>query len=271
MRHHPRRTRSLAAATTLILITIAATGCAVPDRHSATAGRVAIASGAAGKCLADPHPSQAHRTRPALWTCSRPHSYVRTPRPAGPGATAPPPPGDIRYVALGEVPVSGLRVAATFYGACGSPSDGHYLVSNLQQGGAKCGTDSGYDDNGVGACGGPYGNLANQVTWAEDGTGNINNGVLGDLPCGTKLLITYHGHWIVAAKADISGGGCGGGSDCLVNGHLRAVDLWWQSAKALCLSSQPAVVTIHVVPASIPTTKIAPYSVSNPATTATCQ
>jgi hypothetical protein len=193
-------------------------------------------------------------------------------------ATAVPPqqptssPSNLTYIAMGTVPVTGLTVGATFYGATDTPVNGHYVISNLIQGGVTDGgAYNGFDDNGVGACGGKYNNLTNQSTWAENGTpGNINNGVLGNLPCGTKLAITYHGHTIIVEKGDISDGGCSG-SDCPVNGHLRAVDLWWQTAKILCFWNQPDLVTIHVVPTRTPTSTINPvYSANNPLTTAIC-
>jgi len=173
-----------------------------------------------------------------------------------------------KYIAVKDIPVAGLQVGATFYGALGAPVKGHYVVSNLRQGGTKDGgAYNGYDDNGVGACGGKYNNLTNQSTWAEDGLGKI----LGDVPCGTKLLLTYNGHTVVAEKGDISGGGCDGSEkQCAVDGHERAIDLWWQTAKALCFSNQPAAITIHAVPQSTRTTSIIPYDKNNPATTAVC-
>jgi hypothetical protein len=176
--------------------------------------------------------------------------------------------GKYTFIAVKDIPVSGLQVGATFYGALAAPVNGHYVVSNLRQGGTKDdGAYDGYDDNGVGACGGKYNNLANQATWAEDGMGKI----LGRIPCGTKLLLTYNGHNVVAEKGDISGGGCSGTvAQCAVGGHERAVDMWWQTAKALCLSRQPAVITIHVVPQRTPATIIPAYHRKNPASTAVC-
>lgn len=175
------------------------------------------------------------------------------------------------YVALGKVPASGLEVGATFYGALAVPVDGKYVISNLRQGGSteQGGAYKGYDDNGIGSCGGKYDDLTNQSTWAENGSGDINNGILGDLPCGTKLAITYHGHTIIAEKADTSDGGCKG-AECPVKGHARAIDLWWQTAKALCFSDQPDLVTIHVVPQNTPTTPLPDYNSSNPDSAATC-
>lgn len=176
---------------------------------------------------------------------------------------------DGAYIALGKVPVGGMQVGATFYGALATSS--HYIVSNLRQGGTKTGgAYNGYDDNGVGACGGKYDNLTDQATWAENGSGgNINAGILGNLPCGTKLAIDYHGHRVVAEKGDISDGGCGS-SGCKVGGIVQAIDLWWQTAKALCFWNQPDVMTIHVVPSSTPTTSVPVYDSSNPASIATC-
>lgn len=175
----------------------------------------------------------------------------------------------VSYISAGNIPVSGLRVGATFYGALDSPVNGQYIVSNYIQGGQKNGGDyNGYDDNGEGACDGKYQNLANQSTWAEDEMGKA----LGNLPCGTKLEITYDGHSVVAEKADISDGGCNQGqTSCSDSGVRRGIDLWWQTAKALCLADQPATVTIHAVPASTPTTSIMPYSADNPSSYSICK
>lgn len=172
------------------------------------------------------------------------------------------------YISAGLVPASGLRVSATFYGALDTPVNGKYIPSNYIQGGQKDGgAYNGYDDNAEGSCDGKYQNLTNQSTWAEDEMGKA----LGNLPCGTKLEISYKGHKIVAEKADTSDGGCDKGQiKCFDNGVERSVDLWWQTAKVLCFSDQPAPVTIHVVAASTPTTVIRPYSPNDPLSYSTC-
>lgn len=173
------------------------------------------------------------------------------------------------YIALGIISLRGLQVGATFYGAIESPVNGHYILSNLLQGGVKNGGDyDGYDDNGEGACGGKFTNLADQATWAE----NDNGTILGELPCGTKLEISYHNHTIVAEKSDTSNGGCTAPQTrCSDNGQMRMIDLWWQTAKALCFTDQPDVMTIHVVPTSTPTTIIPSYNPKNAQSTTTCQ
>lgn len=174
------------------------------------------------------------------------------------------------YIALGGVPIAGLEVGATFYGALESPENGHYVPSNYLQGGVKNdGAYDGYDDNGEGSCGGAYTRLdGDRATWAEDDNGSI----LGGLPCGTKLEIKYHNHTVVAEKGDTSNGGCTPpASRCSDNGHERAIDLWWQTARALCFSEQPDVVTIHIVPSSTPTTLIADYNVDNAESSAVCR
>lgn len=177
---------------------------------------------------------------------------------------------DSGYISLGKIPTTGLTVGATFYGALASPENGHYGLSNLLQGGTKNGGQyDGYDDNGEGACDGKYTRLdGNFATWAEDDNGTI----LGNLPCGTKLEIQYHGHTIVAEKGDTSNGGCTApATRCSENGHERAIDLWWQTAKALCFSEQPDVMTIHVVPSNTPTTVIPNYNANTAESTAVCQ
>lgn len=183
--------------------------------------------------------------------------------PAQPSTTA-----GVTYLSLGNVPASGLAVGATFYGALEEPQNGTYVVSNSLQGGQKNGgAYGGYDDNGEGACGGKYNNLTDQATWAEDKLGTI----LGNLPCGTKLELSYQGHKVIAEKADSSNGGCPKGqTTCADNGTERQVDLWWQTAKALCFSDQPGILTIHVVPQSVPTTTIQPYAAANTRSYAVC-
>lgn len=198
-----------------------------------------------------------------------PCQHVACPRPVEATPSPPSSPSAI-YLALGRVPIAGLEVGATFYGALESPQDGHYIPSNYLQGGVKNdGAYDGYDDNGEGACGGAYTRLdGDYATWAEDGNGSI----LGGLPCGTKLEIKYHNRTVVAEKGDTSNGGCTPpASRCSDNGHERAIDLWWQTARALCFSEQPDVVTIHIVPSSTPTTNIATYDVDNAESSAVCR
>jgi hypothetical protein len=175
-----------------------------------------------------------------------------------------------QYIMLGNIPLTGAQVGATYYGALESPKNGHYVPSNYLQGGTKNGgAYDGYDDNGEGSCGGKYTHLdGNYATWAEDDNGTI----LGNLPCGTKLEITYHNHTVVAEKGDTSNGGCTmPATRCSDNGHERAIDLWWQTAKALCLSEQPDILTIHAVTSGTPTTSIPAYISNTDKSTAVCQ
>jgi hypothetical protein len=79
-------------------------------------------------------------------------------------------------------------------------------------------------------------------------------------------------HSVVAAKGDISQGGCtGSGAHCAVHSRLRAIDLWWQTAKALCFSRQPGVITIHALPRDTPTTRVLWYRHRNPRSTSVCR
>jgi peptidoglycan hydrolase-like protein with peptidoglycan-binding domain len=182
------------------------------------------------------------------------------------GATPPPPPPG-NYIAMGNIPVTGLTVQTTWYGALASTSNNEYVISNCIQGGTRiqggwCQNSAGmgYDDNAVGAMGGKYSNLTNQCTWAEDGTnGDIHAGVFGNLPAGTKLEMLYNGNRVVAEKGDISDGGDGASGS-------HALDLWWQSAKMLGMGNQPANVVIHVVPQSTPTTVPPVYNAADPST-----
>jgi hypothetical protein len=70
--------------------------------------------------------------------------------------------------------------------------------------------------------------LARPDSFAElGGTSFATATSLGGLPYGTALQISVGGRSVVAYKEDI---GLGGGP---VDGHLRAIDLWWQLARSL--------------------------------------
>lgn len=70
------------------------------------------------------------------------------------------------------------------------------------------------------------------TNWQQEG-GGWDYAALGDLPHGTRLRIsvTVHGRTrsIVASKLDIGRGGPP------IDGHLRTIDLWWETANALGL------------------------------------
>lgn len=68
--------------------------------------------------------------------------------------------------------------------------------------------------------------LRGRMAFAELNMGTA----LGGLPHGAKLQITYGGKSVVAEKLDIGLGGSGCG------GHSRAIDLWWETARALGFS-----------------------------------
>lgn len=82
----------------------------------------------------------------------------------------------------------------------------------------------------TGSCGE---SLVGTMAFAELGMG-IN---LGHLACGTQLLIGYNGKSVLATKMDIGLGGAP------VAGHVRCIDLWYQTAAALGFSGV-GVVTV---------------------------
>lgn len=78
-------------------------------------------------------------------------------------------------------------------------------------------------DPGTGSHGYHGDNLSGTMAYAELGNGQA----LGNLPYRQKARLTYKGKTVVAEKLDIGGGGGGCG------GRQRAVDLWWETARAL--------------------------------------
>jgi cell wall-associated NlpC family hydrolase len=94
-------------------------------------------------------------------------------------------------------------IGATEYGGPGDPSSGT-----------------------VGASGASL--LAQPDSYAELGGASFQTATaLGGLPYGTPLKITAGAHSAIAYKEDI---GLGGGP---IDGHPRAIDLWWQLAHSL--------------------------------------
>lgn len=137
------------------------------------------------------------------------------------------------YIAAGTIPQNGMVVGASVFG--GALQNGQW-VQNLA-------------DNGGNDLGNHGNHMTGTAAYAELGNGTA----LGNLPNGTRLAITYNGKTVIAEKADIGAGG----SD--VNGHTRAVDLWWQTANALGFTDNGGlgVVTIHAVDPATPLTQIA--------------
>jgi cell wall-associated NlpC family hydrolase len=94
-------------------------------------------------------------------------------------------------------------VGATEYGGPGDPSSGTVGASGVSL-------------------------AAHPDSFAElGGTSFATATALGGLPYGTPLQITAGGHTVVAYKEDI---GLGGGP---IDGHPRAIDLWWQLGRGL--------------------------------------
>ena len=135
------------------------------------------------------------------------------------------------YIAAGSIPQSGMVVGASVFG--GTLQNGKW-IQNLADNG---GTDKGNHDN----------HMTGTPAFAELANGTA----LGGLPDNTRLEISYNGKTVIAIKADVGGGGPD------VNGHKRAIDLWWQTANALGLADGTAVVTIHAVDPGTPLTQVA--------------
>lgn len=130
-----------------------------------------------------------------------------------------------------------VTVGATYYG--GEYNGGHWVIDNNNQctriangefTAASLGAvvdSSCDDDNGL-----TYQNdipLHNTVSFAElsNNPSASDYAAMGGLAAGTRVEIEYHGRCVVAEKRDVGQGGSS------VNGHLRAIDLWWQTARSL--------------------------------------
>ncbi|HET9093999.1 MAG TPA: hypothetical protein VFN36_02840 [Solirubrobacteraceae bacterium] len=108
-------------------------------------------------------------------------------------------------LSVGAGCVGGETVGATVYGGPGDPSSGSVGASGVSL-------------------------LTAPDSFAElGGTSFATATALGGLPYGTPLQITVGGRSVVAEKQDI---GLGGGP---IDGQPRAIDLWWQLARALGL------------------------------------
>jgi hypothetical protein len=137
------------------------------------------------------------------------------------------------YIKVGNIPTNGMVVGASVFGGKLDSSSGQW-TENL--------ADNGGNDLG------DHGNHMTGVTaFAELGNGTA----LGGIPDGTKLEIDYNGRKVIATKEDIGAGGAD------VNGHKRAIDLWWQTANLLNFQDGTGVVTIHAVD---PGTEVTPIS-----------
>ncbi len=146
-----------------------------------------------------------------------------------------------------------ISVGATYYGGeyngqwiidnvnqCSRIANGEFTASSL---GAVVDTICD-DDNGLG-----YQNdvpLHNTVSFAElsNNPSSHDFSALGGLSAGTRVEIEYNGRCVVAEKRDV---GLGGSA---VNGHLRAIDLWWQTARSLGFTNGFDVVNVRLAGSS---------------------
>jgi len=144
---------------------------------------------------------------------------------------------ETKYVSAGNIPASGMVVGASVFG--GKQSGGKW-VENLA-------------DNG----GNDLGDHGNHMT-GTPAIAELDMGkALGNIPDGTRLELEYNGKKVIAIKADIGAGGAD------VNGHKRAVDLWWQTANLLGFNDGTGVITIHAVD---PGTELTPVASAGNAT-----
>lgn len=131
-------------------------------------------------------------------------------------------------------------VAASFYG--GKFEGGKYVPDNGLQGG-------GNDDPGIGL---DDIKLPGTSSFAELGKGGQIGNVMGNLQLHTKIKLTYKGQTVVIEKLDV------GPTTTGLDGHPRAVDMWWEVARAINFDGAKGVdlVTIQRVPDSTPVTPL---------------
>lgn len=127
--------------------------------------------------------------------------------PTGSGASAL---GSAASAAAAAAGVGGQTVCASMYGGASDPSSGVH----------------GYKGD----------TLTGRMAFAELNMGTA----LGNLPYKQKVRVTYKGKSVVAEKLDIGAGGAGCG------GHSRAIDLWWETARAIGFNGLD-VVTVEVI------------------------
>ncbi len=151
--------------------------------------------------------------------------------------------GGVKYISKGIIPKEGMQVGATTYG--GMFSGGKWVSTNTNQG-VYPGKSA--DDNGMTSFGPP---MAGSVGYAELAGSGKKGTVLGNLPRGTKLKISYKGKYVIAEKRDV---GYGGGNQ-RVRGKIKAVDLWWEVAAMLDFKGGSDIVTIHAVDDNTPLTE----------------
>lgn len=164
---------------------------------------------------------------------------------------------------------SQVTVGATYYG--GEYNDGHWIIDNTNQctriaNGEFSAESFGAvvdsscdDDNGL-----TYQNdvpLHNTVSFAElsNNPDSPDYSALGNLSAGTRVEIEYNGKCVVAEKRDVGTGGS------TVNGHQRAIDLWWQTARSLGFTNGFDLVKVRLA-GNVPLSPLGKTSVCQTAT-----
>lgn len=167
------------------------------------------------------------------------------------------------------ISASGMQVATTYYGgeySNGWVVDNYYQCKRVLAGqisltsiGATAINSAARLSNNPNECADDPGvgykddtPLHNRVSFAElsNDYKDPDYAALGNLPEGTKLLIIYKGRCVVAEKLDVGNGGPG------LNGYPRALDLWWQTARALHFTSGFDITKIKPVQRGTPLTKL---------------
>ncbi len=127
---------------------------------------------------------------------------------------------------LASVCALGLVLLSALGGVAGGSAAGSVCGASETVGATEYGGPGDPSSGTVGASGASL--LAQPDSYAElGGTSFATATALGGLPYGTPLEITAAGRSVIAYKEDI---GLGGGP---IDGHPRAIDLWWQLARSL--------------------------------------
>src|SRR3954451_6606958 len=137
----------------------------------------------------------------------------------------------------------GLALVLVFIGAVGVVTQNPCGAENgnLAPGGGRwvaASTYGGPGDPSVHGDGGAYGHLAGTMAFAELSNnwsaplGQLDFSALGKLPPHAKVRVSYRGRSVVALKLDVGAGGP------VFRGQRRAIDLWYQPARALRFSGR---------------------------------
>lgn len=138
------------------------------------------------------------------------------------------------FASAHSIDIAAAQAASNLGASAGAPGTG---ATSAGPGKPYCASVfGGPSDPGTGSHGYHGDKLNGTMAYAELSMGTA----LGKLPYKQRARITYKGKSVIAEKLDIGGGGAGCG------GHVRAVDLWWETARALGFNGL-GVVTFELV------------------------